>query len=174
MPSSRVASHQRSGERGWPVPEVADAASLRAARAPLQCHCHHDILQRVLLVRKRVSRDLQFSRAMLPGWWGPRWPVGPVEGEPQGKQLSALEGLSLPTNVQYNVLSFRTKRGTPLWATRDLRADQQDYMHQGIACPTFTAGPGLRGGLWSSWDQVQRQRGCPPSSAWLPGCCELE
>lgn len=154
MPSSCVASRQRSGERGWPVPEVADAASLRAACAPLQCHCHHDLLQRVLLVRKRVSRGLQFSWAMLPRWWDPRWPVGPVEGEPQGKQDK--------------------ERNPPLWATRDLRADQQDYTHQGITCPAFTVGPGLRGGLWSSWDQVQRQRGCPPSSAWLPGCCELE
>lgn len=53
MPSSCAASCQRPGEPRRLVPEVADAAGLCAARAPLQCPCHHDIQQCVLLVRGR-------------------------------------------------------------------------------------------------------------------------
>lgn len=71
--------------------------------------------------------------------------------------LSTLEGLSLPINIQYNVLSFRTNKRTQPWATWDLRADQQDCLYQESTCSTSAAGPGQRRWLWNRCNQVWRK-----------------
>lgn len=59
---------------------MADAAGLRAARPPLQCHCHDDFQQCVLLVRGCSVHPGPGSHAVMEL-------VGLVQGELQGEVL---------------------------------------------------------------------------------------